>query len=297
MPKYFFQPQGPNYRAPNASLYEVATLNDIHTMNFLEYYNSQQGLLILEPQQQIQQWFCCLVRVADGWLYYGAPPNAYSPLTLTDGFSSANVCSIYNNYNNAVVTLGTTTTTNVNFNTLTLAEISQFGSFTTGSQCTAPDNEFGNNTITLYKRVSPPPYLITLYGPGVPLPSASYALATLADVQSEAFGAAYNAAGGINVTGFESDISMCCVLQVTEGWLYNTNPGYYPLSPYTTGLAPNHEACAAFMSSQLSLIGIMGGAEVGFTTLNSTTTSHFTTNSTNPCSSTITSIAILKRLY
>jgi hypothetical protein len=288
VPKYVIRPQGANYPAPNATEYEVASLNDLHATDFMTYYNSQYGILLTGTNENIG--YCCLIRVADGWLNFGAPPTA-SVIELYYDDSTSWTCN--GGTNNILANIGTQY--NQGFSQLTATDVAQLGSFTNITQwCSAT-----TDTLTLYKRVASPKYIVGLYGADVP-PPPQYTIATLADAQSVDFQVAYNAAGGVNLSAFESTDSICCIVQVAEGSLnYNPSAGLSPLVLFSPN-SPTQEICSDEVFSELTLLGSVGVDALVFYTLNVSTTSSFSTfslsNSTY-CGGVSASLTLFKRLF
>ena len=135
---------------------------------------------------------------------------------------------------------------------------------------------------TLLKRVSTSKYIVQVVGTNYPAPPTSqYTIASIADVQSQDFLDFYNTNGGLMLSALDATNSICCIVQVAEGWLnYNIAPdsGFSPLSVYTE--PGNQVECFADMAAQKVHLGAaFGGPGSGtiFQTISNITSMYFTT--------------------
>jgi hypothetical protein len=283
-PKYVIRPFGPNYPAPNASEYTIASLADVKSADFQAAYNATGGILLAGSASTN---YCCLIRVSnDAWLYYGANSTSFSPLSLFNEGTSQWACS--DATNNDMHFLGTSfggPTPGLVFNTLNAATTSQFGSFWNNTQNWDGCGSNLPDSLTVFKRVTLPKYIIQPYGPNFPLPSG-YAVATFADVLSQDFQDSYNTAGGVFMPAVSTTNNFCCIVQVAGGNIlnYNVDPTPSPLSTYAEPGSLHEIECSETSASQWVFLGTAFGAntQTVFGTINSTVTSLLTTfNSTS----------------
>jgi hypothetical protein len=301
-PKYVIRPFGPNYPAPNASEYAVAGLADIQSDDFQAAYNATGGILLAGTTSAN---YCCLIQVAvGGWLSYGANSTSFSPLSL---YSQDNDWACNSQSNNQIHLLGTSfggPNPDDVFATLNTTTTSQFGTFLNN-----PANWDGCNglpdTLTVFKRVTLPKYIIQVVGTNYPAPPMSeYTVATIDDVQSQDFLEAYNSNGGVMMSAVDATNSICCIVQVAQGWLnYNIAPdsGISPMSVYTE--PGNLLECLSDMAAQKVHLGTaFGGPDSGtvFQTLSNITASYFSTftssNTQQWCNGLTASQTLLKRV-
>lgn len=124
---FIVRPIGPDYPAPPSSEYVVASLADIQSLSFTEYYNEVGGIS-LQGSSTIN--YCCLIRVEEGWLSFGAAPDS-SPLSLLSVENNAWSCN--DAQNERLHYLGTYFGGRDNhkvFQNMTTAITSQLGAFT-----------------------------------------------------------------------------------------------------------------------------------------------------------------------
>ncbi|CUG86174.1 membrane-associated protein, putative [Bodo saltans] len=150
LPKYIVQVYGPNFPAPPASQYAVATLADVLSQDFQDSYNAAGG--VYQPALSSTHTFCCIVQVAgNNYLNYNVATGLSPITTYTEPSSQSSVtCSEISTAQWA--DLGTAYGINSGsiFSTLNSTVTSQFNTFTS-----ATSNWCGNvpDSKTLFKRV------------------------------------------------------------------------------------------------------------------------------------------------
>jgi hypothetical protein len=141
LPPYIVQPQGPNYPAP--ANYVEMYVSDLSSSNFINYYNSNGGILL--QGAGMNPPYCCMIRVADGgWVSYG-PEGLISPLSTVLPETGQWQCNEQSN--NQVHWLATQfggIQNYINFATLNSTVTSLFGFFVNNTQgwdgCNVPDS-------------------------------------------------------------------------------------------------------------------------------------------------------------
>ncbi|CUG91182.1 membrane-associated protein, putative [Bodo saltans] len=79
--RYIVLPNSP--APPPSSGYTIATLKDVQSAEFAYAYNYNHASLQLTVETSQESNFCCMLRVAEGWLGYGNfTSDEYSPVTL-----------------------------------------------------------------------------------------------------------------------------------------------------------------------------------------------------------------------
>ncbi|CUG91185.1 Hypothetical protein, putative [Bodo saltans] len=296
-PQYEIRPYGPNYPAPNASEFTFASLADVQSADFQASYNATGGIYFTGSNNTN---YCCLIRVANGgWLSYSATPKAtaYSPLSLYTQDTNSWACNLQSN--DQIHSLGTSfggPTPDTVFDTLNASTTALFGTFVNNTQNWDGCGSNLPDSLTVFKRVTLPQYIVQIVGTGAaPIP-ANYAVASITDLQSVEFQNFYNAAGGLQMSAAVAP-EFCCIVQVAEGAVgYNLANGISPVSVYSDNVV---ECATGMGAAQVFLGTAFGGPNSGtiYPTLNSTVTSLFGTfslSSSTFCSGYTTSQTLLK---
>jgi hypothetical protein len=134
--------------------YTIATLKDVQSAEFSNAYNYNRGSIQLTVEASQESDYCCMLRVAEGWLAYGsaAQPNGYSPMTLyNSGYNW--ICSGFTGsvWGEMGAAFGGPNSGTVFFS-LNETVTEQFSVFTTNLQNWSSCGENLTNTLTLYKR-------------------------------------------------------------------------------------------------------------------------------------------------